>query len=171
MALSVDGVSGGGYEDLYGGGSGSGGGQLDPNAPPEIQKYKDVIEKVAAEKGLDPNLIASMIWAESRGNPNETSDNPDPEVGTDKGLMQVSDVTASENGLSGLDLSDPKNQILAGATEIANKIDAAGGDIEKALKDYVGGDNVDPKYVTNVMGFYNQLKSGRGLSDEDPAGG
>ncbi len=160
--------------DLTSGDAGGGGGgnkTLDPSAPPEILEHKDVIEKVAAEKGIDPNLIAAMIWAESRGNPNEKSDNPDPEVGEDKGLMQVSDTTASENGLDGLDLTKPDNQILAGVTEIANKINAAGGDIEQALKDYVGGDGVDPDYVTNVMGFYKQLSGGGGMSDEDPAGG
>jgi soluble lytic murein transglycosylase-like protein len=158
-------------DDPDGGGGGGGNTTLNPSAPEAVGRYKDIIEKVAKQTGVDPNLIAAMIWAESRGNPKEASDNPDPERGVDKGLMQVSNLRCKELGIGGTNLNSPEGQILAGATEIAHDLKESGGDLEAALKEYVGGDSIDPDYVTNVTGFLKQLTSGQGMSDEDPAGG
>jgi soluble lytic murein transglycosylase-like protein len=155
------------FEPEPGGGTpGPGGGKLDPSAPQAIKDFQSEIEDAASKTKLDPNLIAAVIWAESRGNPNEASRNPEDQSRVDKGLMQVSQETAGENGLRNINLSDSGKQILAGATELKNKIDARGGDVAAALQDYVGD---DPKYVQNVLSFYKSLSSGKGMSDQDPA--
>jgi soluble lytic murein transglycosylase-like protein len=139
--------------------------KLDPSAPAAVQRYKAEIEEAARKTGLDPNLIAAVIWAESRGDPNAASNNPEQKGRVDKGLMQVSKETAAENGLPDVNLDDPADQILAGATELMNKIDAAHGDVAEALQAYVGGDE---KYVDRVSYFYDSLVEGDGMQDEDP---
>ncbi|ACF12845.1 Lytic transglycosylase catalytic [Chloroherpeton thalassium ATCC 35110] len=72
----------------------------------KISQYDALIKKSAKELGWDWLLLASMIYQESRFDPNATS-----WVGA-KGLMQVVPETAEPYGVT--NLYDPKQNILAG---------------------------------------------------------
>lgn len=146
--------------------NGKGGSTLSPNAPAALQKYKDAIENASRITGIDANLIAAMIWAESRGNPDEWSHNSDGNA--DVGLMQISQSTFDGlNTKMRLNVNDPEQNILAGAMEFSKYLNQFHGDVVSALKRYVWVDA--SRYVTNVLGFYNDLKSGKRLSDQDYA--
>ncbi|KAG0162438.1 hypothetical protein DFQ28_008342 [Apophysomyces sp. BC1034] len=162
-----------------------------PGKNPKIDQWKDDIDKAAQLTRLDGNLIGGQMWAESRGNPKESSTNVD---GTkDLSLMQIGqkrwekDVlpTLSEQDkanikkLTGkdpkdLDVSNPHDNVIAGAFELKSHILEHGGDrnnpmankaaLKKGLEDYVGvGD--ESKYANNVMTNYNVLNKGDELDD------
>ncbi len=69
------------------------------------KKYSDIVEKYAAEYGLDENLVYAMIKAESNFNPNAVS-NKDA-----RGLMQISESTGLW-GAEELNIPDYTNDSL-----------------------------------------------------------
>lgn len=75
---------------------------------PEIQA---AVTRAAQERGLDPRMMATMAWIESRGNPN--AQNPNSSAG---GLFQQLDANAREYGVA--NRFDP-NQSAAGAGDFA----------------------------------------------------
>jgi soluble lytic murein transglycosylase-like protein len=135
---------------------------LSDSAPPAIKRYKAAIEQASRVTGVDANLIAAQIWAESRGNPYERSINPE-DHNADVGLMQISQQTYDglHTGVK-LDVNNPEQNILAGAYEIATYLKQFHGNVSAALQRYVGN---DPEYVRNVLGFLNDLRNGRPLKD------
>lgn len=46
---------------------------LGKNVPNSVSRWCDIIEKYAQKRSIDPNLVAAIIWHESRGNPNAIS--------------------------------------------------------------------------------------------------
>ncbi|MGQ9371952.1 lytic transglycosylase domain-containing protein [Azospirillum sp. ST 5-10] len=86
--------------------------------------------------GLDPKLIASLIRAESGGDPTAVS-----RAGA-RGVMQVMPATyahmAPRLGLAG-DPMDPANNIMAGAGYLRDMMDRYNGDTRLALAAYNGG--------------------------------
>jgi hypothetical protein len=143
---------------------------LSPSAPAAVQKFKSAIDYASQVTGIDANLIAAQIWAESRGNPGEKSTNIDGH--SDVGLMQISQNTYDEyvrggnSSLPKLNVNDPAQNILAGALELTQHLKDKGGNMSAALNAYVG-EGINDKYVPNVMGFYHDLLGGRTMSDED----
>lgn len=162
-----------------------------PGQNPKIDRWKDDIDKAAQLTGLDGNLIGGQMWAESRGNPKESSDNVD---GTkDVSLMQIGQRRWEEDVLptlsaqdkanikkltgkdaKDLDVSNPHDNVIAGAFELKSHILDRGGDrnnpmanekaLKKGLEDYVGvGD--EAKYASHVMTNYNVLNQGKELDD------
>jgi TP901 family phage tail tape measure protein len=131
-------------------------------------KYSDIINKAAAMYGIDANLIAAIVKAESNFNPNARS-----HAGA-MGLMQLMPGTAS--GLGVKNAYDPSQNIMGGAKYIAQQLKAFGGDIEKALVAYnAGAGNVTKyggippfaetqKYVPKVLGYYQQFGNGASSS-------
>ena len=98
-------------------------------------RYGKIIEEAAAETKLDSTLIASVIEAESAGNPKAIS-----KAGA-KGLMQLMDSTAGDYGVT--DSFDPRQNILAGSRFLKRLVDRF-GDVETALAAYnAGPGNVD----------------------------
>jgi hypothetical protein len=183
------GASGYGRHGGYGGygAGGAGGGPFNAGPNPELGKWSDGIENAAAASGMDPNLIAAMVWAESRGNPNERSTNADGT--TDLGLMQISqerwenDVCPNLSNedrariqrITGkspeqLDMNNPQDNLIGGSFEIKQHIAENGGDVRKGLNAYVSGepDGGGP-YADNVLEYLKELENGQRLS-EDPFG-
>jgi len=117
------------------------------NAAKEITlplRHEDVIRQQAAAKGLDPALVAGVIYAESK-----FEDRTSPAGAL--GLMQVTPDTARFiAGKSGGtqfqigDLSTPQVNIAYGAWYLRYLLDRYGGNVPLALAAYNGGEgNVD----------------------------
>jgi len=107
-------------------------------------RHEDIIRQQAADKGLDPALIAGVIYAESKFT-DATS-----HAGA-KGLMQITPATAEEIArLSGAtafeldDLSDPDINIRYGAFYLRHLMDRYEDNLVLTLAAYNGGPgNVD----------------------------
>ena len=107
-------------------------------------RHDDIIRQQAAEKDLDPALIAAVIYAESRFR-DQTS-----EAGA-RGLMQVTPATAraiaEESGGTEFvvdDLSNPDINIRYGTYHLRDLLDAYDGNLIAALAGYnAGSGNVD----------------------------
>ena len=103
-------------------------------------RHTDVIRQQAAEKDLDPALIAGVIYQESRFR-NQTS-----QAGA-RGLMQITPATAQYiASLSGgtrfeiEDLATPQVNIAYGSFYLHYLLDQYGGDEVVALAAYNGGE-------------------------------
>jgi soluble lytic murein transglycosylase len=107
-------------------------------------RHEDIIRQQAADKGLDPSLIAGVIYVESRFR-DQTSN-----AGA-KGLMQLTPATAKfVEHLSGgstfelSDLSSPQVNIAYGTYYLRYLLDRYGDNEALALAAYNGGEgNVD----------------------------
>jgi soluble lytic murein transglycosylase-like protein len=105
------------------------------SSDPVFQLYGEHIEAAARDTSLDSSLIASVIKVESSGNPNAVS-----RAGA-KGLMQLTDGTASDLGVT--NVFDPAENILAGARYLKKLLDRF-KDQKVALAAYnAGPGNVD----------------------------
>ena len=164
------------------------GGDFDAGSNEALAPYADDIGNASKITGIDPNVLGAQVWAESRGNPDESSTNSDGT--TDMGLMQIGEerwqdevlpnVTDEERAkckeLTGkevedLDLTDPHDNVIAGSLELAQHVRDKGGDLNAGLMDYMdGGDESigNRNYVDDIMAFADQLRNGETLSDEDP---
>ena len=108
-------------------------------------RHDDIIRQQAAEKELDPALIAAVIYTESRFREGETS-----EAGA-RGLMQVTPRTAlaiaeQTGGVQFVvaDLDDPQINISYGTHHLRDLLDSYGGNLTAALAAYnAGGGHVD----------------------------
>jgi soluble lytic murein transglycosylase-like protein len=97
----------------------------------------------------------------------------------DIGLMQISQGRLAKDNLSqdlkdaikkatgkdwtALDVSNPADNIMAGAFHLKYFIGQNGGDVNAGLAAYVGR---DPKYVANIQTFRSQLERNAPLSDD-----
>ena len=101
-------------------------------------KYRATIESAAAEYGVRPALVASVIKCESGYNPRAVS-----KAGA-KGLMQIMDATfeeiCAETGLDVNGVFDPETNIAAGTYYLAKLIEKF-GDEKTALAAYNAGPN------------------------------
>ncbi|AGB40428.1 soluble lytic murein transglycosylase-like protein [Halobacteroides halobius DSM 5150] len=145
--------------------------------------YKDLIFREAANKGLDPYLVAAVIYAESKFDPHATSN-----TGA-KGLMQIMPKTGkwiakmkSDNDFSVSDLYTVKKNIEYGCWYLAWLYKRFDRKLAVTLAAYNGGlGNVDKwlendrwdgkhknadqipftqtkNYVNRVMKFYDRYK-------------
>jgi soluble lytic murein transglycosylase len=103
-------------------------------------RHDDVIRQQAAEKNLDPALIAAVIYAESRFIEGQTS-----EAGA-LGLMQVTPQTAQaiadESGGTAFevsDLDDPDINIRYGSYHLRDLLDQYDGNLVAARAGYNAG--------------------------------
>jgi soluble lytic murein transglycosylase-like protein len=104
---------------------------------PILIKYGRFIHDAARETKLDTAVIASVIRAESGGNPEAVST-----VGA-KGLMQLTDTTAQ--ALQVENVFDPKENIKAGSRYLRQMLDRF-GDLKLALAAYNAGPGNVVKY-------------------------
>lgn len=151
------------------GGRGTGMGPTLGNAAASMavpQEYRPLIEQEANRYGIDPNLVAAVIWQESKFNPRAVSP-----AGA-QGLGQLMPATA--RGLGVTDPFDAAQNIAATARFLAYNLERYQGNLEKAVAAYNAGPGavdqyggIPPyaetqRYVPSVLGQYNVYKS-RGL--------
>lgn len=128
--------------------------------PPEILQWCELITHNANQHGLDPNLIAALIWQESGGN--STAYSHSGAVG----LMQVMprDGVASQfmcvngpcfsNRPSISELEDPDFNVAYG-TKMLSGLISRNGNIREGLKAY-GPMDVGYYYSDKVLNIYEQ---------------
>lgn len=106
--------------------SGTEAARLEPFIPAEARNLIPLVVRAAREAGLDPALVAAVIYVESRFDPAAVSS--DGAVG----LMQIKPSTA---GLTANELLDPAVNLRAGTAHLAHLIREY-GDVERALAAY-----------------------------------
>jgi len=99
--------------------------------------FDNLIDKIARKHNLNPDLVKSVVMAESGGDSRAVSP-----AGA-KGLMQLTDTTAAEMGVK--DVFNPRENIEGGTKYLRQMIDRF-GDIEKALAAYNAGPARVEKY-------------------------
>lgn len=122
-----------------------------------LSDYDPIIQQAAQEWNLDPTLLKSVVAQESSGDPGAIS--KAGAVGL-SGLMP-----ATAQGLGVTDLSDPVQQIYAGARYLSEGLDKEGSP-QGALLYYHGGPDWRSKYgaesaayVPAVTAHYQQFSS------------
>lgn len=103
----------------------------DPTEMSLLPQLESVIRPAATKYGLDPHLVAAVIWTESSGDPNAVS-----EKGA-RGLMQLMPETARELGVT--QILDPRQNVDGGARYLRQMLDRHGGDLSLALAAYNAG--------------------------------
>jgi murein DD-endopeptidase MepM/ murein hydrolase activator NlpD len=93
--------------------------------------YGSLVEQAAQKEGIDPALLAGLIYQESKWNPRAVSSS------NAKGLGQHLDGTAREVGIT--NPFDPKQSIFGAARYLKMQLDAFGGDVTLALRAYNQG--------------------------------
>ncbi len=119
-----------------------------------ILRWEGLILEHAARRQIDPDLLAALIWRESRGNPSAIG------PGGSTGLMQIMPREAGFHWRpSSAELLDPGTNMLWGGGTIAQIIGQARGDVSSALAAYNGGwdkaDKVGPqRFAGNILRDY-----------------
>lgn len=94
-------------------------------------QYSPIIERIAREEGLNPNLIKAVVKAESDFNPNCHSG-----AGA-MGLMQLMPVNCREQGVA--NPFDPEQSIRGGCKELKGYLKKYNGNVTLALAAYNAG--------------------------------
>ncbi len=105
---------------------------------PVLKKYGPTIKRAARQYRVDPQLIYSVIMAESGGDAEAVS----PKGA--KGLMQLTDDTASDMGVA--DSLNPHQNIIGGTKYLRKLLDQFKGDIKLTLAAYNAGPGTVSKY-------------------------
>lgn len=146
----------------------------------KIEEFMPMVEKAAEKAGVPTDMLAGMLWQESRGKIDAGSINGGNGL-TDEGLMQVNPNKFAElqdtyPELRGKNLSDPETNIQAAAyflKEMKEKF----GTWELALRGYNSGENGvdvnnssatpagtgDKTYIPKVMHFAMKVRNGEDL--------
>ncbi len=131
---------------------------------PKMTEYLPNIKAAAQKYNLPAELIAGIIWQESRGNPRAQS-----HCGA-MGLMQLMPETAAHLGVQ--NAFDPAQNIEGGSKYIRQMIDRFNGRVELAVAAYnAGPGNVEKygrtippfketqEYVPHVLGYASNFKA------------
>ena len=126
--------------------------------PVAVPSYLDgVIRQAAAETAIDPNLLAAVIFQESRFDPKAVS-----RRGA-RGLMQLMPRTAAYVGVR--DSFDPEQNVRGGARYLAEMFETFNGELELSLAAYNAGPMAVKKkgvnataeashYVASIKSYY-----------------
>ena len=101
-------------------------------------EYDVIIETAAAETSVQPDLLRAVIVVESGFDPRAVSDKGA------RGLMQLMPATARAYGAS--DVSDPTQNVQAGARYLRDLIDRYENDLELVLAAYNAGETAVERY-------------------------
>jgi hypothetical protein len=150
--------------------------------PPALENYRGAILNAAETSTMPAEVIAGMIWAESRGNLSAQTTNGGNGL-ADSGLMQINSNTFAElkakypKELGNADVNNADDNIMAGALYLKDQHDAFGGNMGAALRAYNSGPNNvnvndlsdisktntgNPNYVDYVTGYAHTIKTGEG---------
>jgi len=122
--------------------------------------YSDVIRQQAAEKHLDPALIAAVIYA-------ETKFDPRPSSAGAEGLMQIlpqtAEYLAARSGATTFTISDlgtPQVNIAYGSYYLRYLLNHYHGQVMLALAAYNGGESNVDRWVAQARSDGRQLTVG-----------
>jgi soluble lytic murein transglycosylase-like protein len=115
----------------------------EPAVPAAPAGVHTLIEQAARRHRLDPDLIASVVAAESAFDPRAVS----PKGA--RGLMQLMPSTAAELGLRLEDIFEPAANLEAGTRYLRGLLDLYRGDLARALAAY----NAGPERVARHRGI------------------
>ena len=120
-----------------------------PRTPPSREELHAVINTISGRHHLDPDLVNSVIHAESGFNPHAVS----PKGA--QGLMQLMPQTASQLGVS--NVFDPSANVEGGARYLRELLERYNFDLIKALAAY----NAGPQRVEQYHGVppYHETRS------------
>lgn len=104
-------------------------GQEVPETP-----FGDLIFETARRHGVNPGLVAAMVWAESAFDPNAVS------VKGASGLLQLMPATAVRFGLSHAEIFNPERNLDAGVRYISWLDQRFDGDLPRVLAGYNAGE-------------------------------
>ncbi len=134
--------------------------KVSPAYPESIRQWCDLITHYAEKRGLEPDLIAALIWQESGGKSKAYSSSGAvglmqimPRDGLAAGFMCVNGPCFSNRPTTG-ELEDPEFNISYGTKMLAG-LEARTGDLREALKSY-GPMNVGYYYADKVLGIYQR---------------
>lgn len=152
-----------------------------------LEPYRADILAASDATGVPANLLAAVIWDESKGIASAGTVNGENGL-TDTGLMQVNpdtyaDLQSRNPELLGGDASEPRNNIMAGALYLQEQFEQF-GNWDLALRAYNSGPlSVDPtdhtrsttgfgtlNYVEKVNFYADRLDQGQALPDGYPGG-
>ena len=119
---------------------------------PDVKRWEPIVLEYAPARGLDPDLVAAVIWKESLGR--ATSRGPVGAVGL-MGLMPFDWRPSPE------ELQNPWTNVFWGARALAHTIRDGDGDLFYALAAYNGGWKqthlrVTRRYATEVLSDYTR---------------
>jgi soluble lytic murein transglycosylase-like protein len=133
--------------------------------PPEAMPWVGPIQQIAHAEGLDPRLLASLVWVES---------NFDPKAVSPKGAVGLAQVMPDTAKMLGIRLKDPLENLAGGAHYLRVNMQRF-GKVELALAAYNGGPTLmsvsrtlarvpydeTRMYVTRVLQTYQDLRGER----------
>jgi hypothetical protein len=128
---------------------------LSPYWKPVVSRWERIVVRYAEERHIDPDLVASVIWKESRGI--ATVRGPTGAVG----LMCIKPFPWRP---SAKELENPWTNLAAGTKTLAQVIRDGSGDVYYALAAYNGGWDqihlrVTRRYATDVLDNYARAVS------------
>jgi soluble lytic murein transglycosylase-like protein len=123
------------------------------NLPDSVKRWWNLIVKNASKFNLDPYVIASIIWEESKGDPYQQN----KDTGA-RGLMQILPSTAKLLGANYNKLFDPDYNIYYGCKLFKSLLDKY-GDTYKALYAYYAGFYPSSKYHIRATNYANRVLS------------
>ncbi|RZS79861.1 transglycosylase-like protein with SLT domain [Phyllobacterium myrsinacearum] len=139
---------------------------LGPGLHENLKPYSQAILKAAAETGVPADLLAAVIWDESKGKASAGTINGQNGQ-TDSGLMQINPATFASlkatypSLLQGNNLSDPQTNIMAGALYLKEQYKTF-GNWDLALRAYNSGpgsvDRSNPSASTTGLGTKNYVE-------------
>ena len=134
------------------------------------KQYSPLIEEVAQQERLQPELLHAVVSVESAYDPEAVS--PKGAVG----LMQLMPSTAKRYGVE--NIRDPEENVQAGANYLKDLLEEFDQDLKLALAAYNAGENavrrygnrIPPfpetqRYVSKVMGLYREGRIAAAISD------
>lgn len=147
--------------------------------PPALEPYRSDIQDAAKATGVPANVIAGLVYAESRGKNDAATTNVtgNADLGPAQVDTQTFNALKQQNPalLGNGDIKNAHDNIMAGALYLRDQRNAFGGDMGAALRAYNSGPgNVnrsnladtggagDPSYVNHVMNFAQIIGSGSG---------